>query len=243
MIPDAKYIRKATGFRTLCVKNCDSTFDDIGGYDAIIARSQKRGSGRGNHEFFSPMGGLYVVMRETGLAIDPHTLTPSVGIAVRDTIKNVLGIDTQLKWVNDVMLGEKKVCGILCRSPRRGEYLIGIGINYATMPFALEQAELNNAASLCATEDKVTVFTAELLRRVHIAALSPFDSTKYNALCCTVGKDITFVRDGITVSGKAEYVESDGTLIVRIGMATVAVDSGEVSIVRAVEKHDAEKSI
>lgn len=236
MTPDAKYIRNITGFNTKCVKSCGSTFDEIGNYDAIIARSQKRGSGRGNHSFHSPLGGLYIVLHESSLAIDPHTLTPAVGLAVRDTIKLVLGIDTRLKWVNDVMLDGKKVCGILCRSPRRGEYYIGIGINYATTPFALENGGLENAATLSAPEDKVNVFCAELLRRVHVAALSTFDHERYNALCNTVGKDISFVQNGVTVCGHAERVETDGTLIVRIGMATLAVDHGEVSIIRETEK-------
>ncbi|MCH5163212.1 MAG: biotin--[acetyl-CoA-carboxylase] ligase [Clostridiales bacterium] len=232
MGPDAKYIKKITGFRTRCVKSCASTFDEIGNYDAIIARSQKRGAGRGEHTFHSPLGGLYIVMRLSSLAIDAHTLTPAVGLAVHDTIKNVLGVDTRLKWVNDVMADGKKVCGILCRSPRRGEYLIGIGINYATTQFALENAGLDNAATLNAPEEKVNAFCAELLRRIHLYALAKFDHARYNALCDTVGKDISFVKDGVTVRGFAENVETDGTLIVRIGMATVAVDSGEVSIIR-----------
>lgn len=232
MIPDAKYIRKATGLRTLCVKSCSSTFDEIGGYDAIIARSQKHGAGRGEHLFYSPLGGLYVVMRVNSLTVDPHTLTPAVGLAVHDAIKLVLGIDTKLKWVNDVMLAGKKVCGILCRSPRRGEYLIGMGVNYATTRFALENAGLDGATTLNAPEDKVNLFCAELLKRVHLAALSPFDYERYNALCDTVDKDISFIKDGVTVRGHATRVETDGTLIVRIGMATVAVDSGEVAIIR-----------
>lgn len=233
MTLDAKYIRKVTGFRTLCVKSCGSTFDELGTYDAIIARSQKHGAGRGDHTFHSPLGGVYVVMRESSLAVDPHTLTPSVGLAVHDTIKSVLGIDTRLKWVNDVMtIDGKKVCGILCRSPRRGEYLIGMGINYATTKFALENAGLDNAATLNAPEDKVNLFCAELIKRTHLAALSTFDHARYNALCNTVGKDVSFVQNGIKVQGHAERVETDGTLIVRIGMATLAVDAGEVSIIR-----------
>lgn len=232
MVPDAKYIRKITGLRVLCVKSCSNTFDELGEYDAIIARSQKRGSGRGEHTFHSPLGGLYVVMRVNSLAVDSHTLTPAVGLAVHDTIKLVLGTDTTLKWVNDVMLGDKKLCGILCRSPRRGEYLIGVGINYATTQFALENAGLSAAATLNASEEKTTIFCAELLRRIRLYALSDFDCARYNALCCTVGKDVSFVKDGITVHGFAEKVEADGTLLVKIGMATVAVDSGEVSLIR-----------
>lgn len=232
MTINSEYIRKLTGFKILAVKRCNATFEDIGSYDAIIALAQNRGAGRGDHTFFSPPGGLYIVMRECGLSIDPHTLTPAVGLAVHDTIRSVLGVETRLKWVNDVMLGDKKICGILCRSPRRAEYLIGMGINYATDINVLLKAGLNDAGTLAAPEKLATEFCARLIKNVHLAALSPFDHERYNALCDTVGKTISFTQNGMIVQGFAEGIETDGTLIVRIGKATVAVDAGEVSVVR-----------
>ncbi len=234
MTINSEYIRKLTGFKVYAVKRCNATFDDIGENDAIIALSQNHGAGRGDHTFYSPPGGLYIVMRERGLSIDPHTLTPAVGLAVHDTVKSVLGVETRLKWVNDVMLGNKKICGILCRSPRRAEYLIGMGINYATDIAALMKAGLTEAGTLNAPEKLATEFCAQLIRNVHLAALSPFDYVRYNDLCDTVGKMISFTQNGITVQGFAEGIETDGTLIVRIGKATVAVDAGEVSIVREI---------
>ena len=50
-----------------------------------------------------------------------------------------------------------------------------------------------------------------------------------------VGKNVTFIHNGINVQGFAESVAPDGSLIVRIGNATVAVDAGEVSIVRVAQ--------
>ncbi len=232
MIIDERYIRKNTGRKIYACKSCNSTFDEIGDNDAIIALSQKFGAGRGDHTFFSPPGGLYIVTRENGLAIDAHTLTPAVGLAVHDAIKAVTGRDTQLKWVNDVMYNDKKVAGILVRSPRRGEYLIGVGINYFTDAKVLEKAGLTSAGTLNADISTASRFCAELLLRIHRAAIENFDFTRYNELCRTVGKNVTFTRDGIKVGGYAESVERDGSLIVRIGSATVAVDAGEVSIVR-----------
>lgn len=233
MAIDVKVLQKVTGLKIKCVERCESTFDEIGDYDAIAARSQARGSGRGDHTFFSPYGGIYLVMRERGLNIDPHTLTPAVGLAVRDTILNVLGISTRLKWVNDVLYGDKKVCGILCKCPRRGEYLIGVGINFAVNRKDLISAELDGvAATLDASEYYATAFTAELIKRIHSASLLPFDHNRYNKLCVTVGKDVSFTYNGMQTNGHAEYVERDGSLMVRIGQATVAVDCGEASIIR-----------
>ncbi len=232
MIIDQRYIRKATGLKVLSVRSCKSTFSEIGNNDVIIAQSQTYGEGRGDHKFFSPPGGLYIVMREVGLNINAHTLTPAVGLAAHDAIKSVTNIDTTLKWVNDVMYNGKKAGGILVKCPRRGEYLIGIGINYATDGKDLSLAGLTDATTLKANECRATEFCVELIKRIHAATLIGFDYKRYNALCDTVGKDVSFMRGDVKVQGHAERVERDGTLIVRIGMATVAVDAGEVSLIR-----------
>lgn len=232
MVINEKFIREFTGFKVTVREHCVSTFDEIGGNDAIVALSQDRGAGRGDHTFFSPKGGVYMVMRVLGLHIDAHTLTPAVGLAVYDTIKSVTGIETKLKWVNDVMLDGKKVAGILCKCPRRGEYLIGIGVNYATDADTLVKAGLRDATTLNAPESRVTAFVTGLIKRIRTATLAAFDHRRYNSLCATVGKNISFTHNGSEVRGYAESVGADGSLIVRIGTATVAVDSGEVSIVR-----------
>ncbi len=232
MVIDKKFIQKATGLKVLSVRSCESTFDELGNNDVIIAQHQHKGEGRGTHTFFSPPGGLYIVMRERGLNIDAHTLTTSVGLAVHDSIAAVLGLETRLKWVNDILYRGKKAVGILVKSPVRGEYLIGAGINYATDQAEFDRAGLDTAATLGAPEGKATDFVTDLLKRVHAATLVPFDFVRYNKLCDTVGKNVCFMRGGVKATGYAQAVERDGTLLVRMGMATVAVDAGEVSIVR-----------
>lgn len=233
---NASFIKKATGLKVKSVVSCGSTFDEIADYDVIIARSQSVGYGRGDHTFYSPLGGIYIVMRETGLNIAAHTLTPAVGIAAHDAIKTVLGIDTKLKWVNDVMYNGKKAAGILVRSPRIGEYLIGIGVNYATDGEQLLSAALPDAVSLQAPPDKADMFALQLIKNIHLATLKDFDSARYNSLCVTVGKNVGFTHNGVYVQGFAQSVEQDGTLMVRLGQATVAVDAGEVSVLREVDK-------
>lgn len=235
MFINENFIKKHTGLDIKFVDQCVTTFDEIGRHDVIIAQTQLRGEGRGEHKFFSPRGGLYIVMRLQGLYIDPHSLTPAVGLAVRDVIKAVLGIDTALKWVNDIYCNGKKVVGILCKSPRKAEYLVGIGINYATDPKDLEKAGLDGiATTLNAPESRVHAFLTGLLNHVRRAAIATFDYVRYGKLCMNVGKTVSFTHDGMRVEGYAERIDADGSLIVRIGNATVAVDAGEVSIIREV---------
>ena len=235
MILNEKFIRRHTGLNVNIVKSCVSTFDEIGSYDAIIAQSQTNGVGRGDHTFFCPDGGLYIVMRLQGVYINPHTLTPAVALATRDTIKAVLGLDTRIKWVNDIYYKGKKAVGILCKCVRKAEYLVGLGINYATSPQEFEKAGLGDIAiSLEEPESKATAFVTGLLNMIKRAGLATFDSARYGKLCMNIGNYVEFLHDGMTVRGFAEKIDDDGSLIVRIGSATVAVDAGEVSIVRAV---------
>lgn len=228
-----KFIRMHTGRNIKIVQSCVSTFDEIGKFDAIIAQSQQNGIGRGDHTFFSPPGGLYIVMRLQGVYIDPHTLTPAVGLAVHDTISAILGIETKVKWVNDIYYNEKKVAGILCKSPRKAEYLVGIGINYATdKKYFINNGLEDIAASLDAPESRATAFVTGLINQVRRAAIATFDSERYGKLCINVGKTVGFIYNGTRVKGYAERIDADGSLIVRIGNATVSVDAGEVSIIR-----------
>ncbi len=235
MLLNEKFIRLHTGMNIKIVQSCISTFDEIGKNDAIIALSQKNGVGRGDHVFYSPPGGLYIVMRLQGVYINPHTLTPAVGLAVHDTVQSLLGMQTSLKWVNDVMYKNKKAAGILCKSPRKAEYLVGVGINYATPTIELVRAKLNDVAiSLQAPESRATGFVTGLLTQIRRASIATFDHARYSKLCINIGKQVGFIYNGVKVQGFADRIEADGTLIVRIGNAEIAVDAGEVSIIREV---------
>ncbi|MDE7164082.1 MAG: biotin--[acetyl-CoA-carboxylase] ligase [Clostridiales bacterium] len=235
LLLNEKFIRMHTGLNVNIVESCTSTFDEIGKYDAIIAGRQINGVGRGNHTFFCPDGGLYIVMRVQGVYIDPHTLTPAVGLAMHDTIQAILGLPTRIKWVNDILYKGKKAAGILCKCVRKAEYLVGIGVNYATDPVELENAGLSDIAiSLEAPPSRASAFVTGLLRMIKRATIATFDPIKYGKLCVNIGKIVEFNHNGVIVRGFAERIDADGSLIVRIGNATIAVDAGEVSILRNV---------
>ena len=229
---NGKFITASTGLNIRFTRSCVSTFDEIEDFDVIVALRQKNGVGRGEHTFASPPGGLYIVLRLIG-RYDAHTLTPSVGIAVHDTVAEILGLDTELKWVNDVFYKGKKAVGILCKCPRKDEYLVGIGINYATKQSALDNAGLNGiATTLGAPEEKASEFVAALLNRIYDPALCAFDSEKYSSLCMNIGKTVEFTHNGAKLTGLAERVNEKGSLVVCVGEETVAVDAGEVVILK-----------
>ena len=110
----------------------------------IIARAQTAGRGRMGRSFYSPDGtGLYATLlyypdrpiSELG------GLTCATALAAAMAIEQLCGVSPRIKWVNDLYLGGRKVCGILCESfgTEHGTAVaIGIGINLTTKDFPSE---------------------------------------------------------------------------------------------------------
>ena len=136
-------------------KCVDSTNDELkklamqgaAEWTVVIAEEQKKGRGRNAHSFYSPAGtGLYisVLFRPKFSSAESLFVTTSAAVAVCEAIEETGGKDAQIKWVNDVFIGGKKVCGILTEasfSVENGgmEYVIaGIGINVKTGAFPKE---------------------------------------------------------------------------------------------------------
>ncbi len=105
----------------------------------VYADRQTAGRGRLGKSFHSPKGGLYcsVILRPKLRACDMMALTAAIAVAVHRALLR-FGICTQMKWVNDLFLGGRKICGILCEGQFSGdmpEFVIaGIGINLTPDP-------------------------------------------------------------------------------------------------------------
>ncbi len=103
---------------------------------AVVAVSQSAGRGRLGRRFHSPEGtGLYIslVLRPGTRLPDPWVATVAAAVAMSEAISGCFNIETSIKWVNDLYLGERKVCGILTESaagPRGPLYVVpGTGVN------------------------------------------------------------------------------------------------------------------
>lgn len=105
----------------------------------ITAQRQTAGRGRAGRSWTSPPGNLYLslVLRPTLLLRDVPAMTLAIGVAVCETVRG-LGAAATLKWPNDVLIGQRKVAGVLLESQSRGERLdvviAGIGINLEASP-------------------------------------------------------------------------------------------------------------
>jgi BirA family biotin operon repressor/biotin-[acetyl-CoA-carboxylase] ligase len=101
---------------------------------AVLSFSQTDGKGRKGRTFISEKGGIYlsILVRPKTFNFDTTLITSATAVAVSKAIEEISNIKTDIKWVNDILIGGKKVCGILCESGICGSdsfVVVGIGIN------------------------------------------------------------------------------------------------------------------
>ena len=145
----------------------------------VIARQQTAGRGRHRRTWVSAKdSGLYfsIVLRPQIEMQFLPLITLMTGVAVHDTLKE-LGLKPDIKWVNDVLIGENKICGILAETVETSVGIavaVGIGINLTNANFPDEIAD--TATSIKAVTGRV--ITADDLA----AALTPYLSYFYGIL-------------------------------------------------------------
>jgi len=209
----------------------------------VIADVQRRGKGRGGKRWISPEGGVWmtIILRpDIPLAKAPQ-LTLVTGVAVAETLQTICGLDVGIKWPNDILIGEKKVCGILTEvSANRGalDYVvvgIGIDLNVDVEEFPLDLKQ--GATSLKYELDK-EIYGVEVVQRF----LENFEAiyeefkeggfpeilSQWRRLSKTIGRKVEVHKKGRVVFGEAVGINRDGALILELEDGTLTkVISGE----------------
>ena len=214
----------------------------------LIADHQTSGRGRLGRSFHSPAGsGIYmsVILRPQCRPQDLMHLTCAAAVALCDALENSCGIRPGIKWTNDLVLGSKKLAGILTElsvtQAGMVDYaIVGIGINCCQAEVDFPEEIRHMAGSLYSVtgrtidRSKVAAALVDALYRMDQALLA--DRTglieQYRKDCVTLGKQISVVKaGGFTRHGTALNIDDEGGLIVTFsdGM-TETVTSGEVSI-------------
>ncbi len=214
----------------------------------IIADRQSAGRGRLGRDFLSPGGvGIYfsVILRPGCPPQQLMHLTCAAAVAMADATEAACGFRPGIKWTNDLVVGSKKLCGILTElsvSPSTGlvDYaVVGIGINCRQKPEDFDESIRNMACSVEMVTGKAmdrNILAAEMIR-----AMSRLDArllTEKSAIleayrrdCITLGRQISVVRGLSIRHGTARGVDEEGALVVDFDDGTTeAVSSGEVSI-------------
>ena len=197
----------------------------------VFAEAQTKGRGRLGRVWQSPTRrGLWfsVLLRPDLRPQETTQLTVISATALRRAIKSVAGLSAEIKWPNDVLLGGKKIAGILTEMSaevdRVRHVIIGIGVdvNQDANEFAGEVRQTATSLKLAAGEEICRAgLAAEILRELDAdyarvrAGKFPEIADEWEAACVTIGKNVTVHVGERTFRGRAEALDDDGALLVR----------------------------
>ncbi len=214
----------------------------------VVAEHQTKGRGRLGRTWFSPGGeGIYVsvILRPSIPPNDAPKLTLMASVAVAEAIRTCAPVEASIKWPNDIMIGGRKVAGILTEMSTdmdRIHYVIigmGININNPSENFPYEIREI--ATSLFSETGKI-FSRAEILRKC-LESLERYYETfkekgflpimkRWEELTEMMGATIRVDAIGNTYSGTFKGINEDGFLVMRDSYGGVKrIISGDVSIV------------
>lgn len=130
----------------------------------VISDTQTKGRGRLERVFYSPeKTGLYMsaIYCPQKPITDPALITAAAAVAVTRSIKKIFKAESKIKWVNDIYIDDKKVCGILTEGHFNSEKklidacVIGIGVNLSTKVFPVELSGKAGCVSEDISESKI----------------------------------------------------------------------------------------
>jgi BirA family biotin operon repressor/biotin-[acetyl-CoA-carboxylase] ligase len=191
----------------------------------IIAGEQTGGRGRLRRTWLSPAGNIALSIVLYPPPDGLSYLVMIASLAAARAIESVTGLKTQLKWPNDVLIGGRKVCGILVENEMKGKKvafsIVGIGIN-----IDLDVAGYPEISGM-ATSLKSKSAKGDLCLKIIRALLTEFDRL-YRQLpdsrliyqawrdsLVTLGKKVRVVSGAQTIEGIAESVDETGALLIR----------------------------
>ena len=218
----------------------------------LIADRQTKGKGRRGRSFESPSGtGIYLsyLLRPEASPSSVTHVTACTAVCVHNAILKACGINTSIKWVNDLILDHKKICGILTEMNLESEtysidsIIIGIGINVNGSSEVFPPEVRSVAGSIESvtgkTYDRARIASALISELDSLASCITTDTSSYletySSSCITLGKEISIVSlpdsDEIPRHGTAIEVNPDYSLKVRLEDGTITdIKSGEVSV-------------
>lgn len=213
----------------------------------VAAIKQTAGKGRLGRTFLSKKGGVYlsIVLRPQIDPADTLFITVAAAVAAAQAIEAVSGKKCEIKWVNDIYINSKKVCGILTEGGFNADgtlnyAVLGVGVNLFE-PKGDFPANLPLADSVFHKKDGIL-----LKNRVKEQLIAEFSNRffeiyenlekkefikEYQQRSFLTGKDITYTKDGVTYNAKVMGIDDNAHLIVSKDGKTNVLSHGEIQII------------
>ncbi len=230
----------------ICFDSIDSTnsyakrvHDHCNAPTLFVANHQSSGRGRLGRSFYSPADtGLYMslLLDVADNNDDIICMTTATSVCVVNALKELYDVTTQIKWVNDIYLEGKKLCGILCeaitdeKNQKIEKIIVGIGINLSTKSFpddikhiATSLNKSHNKELLCAKiADNIMKMSSHLHTRDFI--------DEYKKYSMVLGCEISYTQNGVTKVATAIDIEKNGGLVIQTENGTKTLHSGEITV-------------
>jgi len=221
----------------------------------VVAEHQTAGRGRLGRRWTAPAGAnllVSVLLRPTLAPDQLHLCTLSMALAARAACAETTGVRGSLKWPNDLVVGERKLAGILAETVPDGAgraVVVGLGLNVGWPAPEGEPGaddlpdDLGPVTSLWRESGRrlepgelLTALLGHLDRR-----LDELDSAvgrrrlaaEYRSCCATLGRDVLVTLPGETVTGSVLDITTEGHLLVDVGACIRTITAGDVVHLRA----------
>jgi BirA family biotin operon repressor/biotin-[acetyl-CoA-carboxylase] ligase len=189
----------------------------------VIADTQTAGKGRLSREWCSPRGGLYlsIILRPKLKLPEATRIVIFSAVATAETIRQYCP-DARVKWPNDVLIGDKKICGILTELVTKNSKIdfvvVGIGVNVNLGAAALPKNTLVAPTSLkCELKKEVPLneFAERLLAEFDRFYPKRFDEVlrRWRTYSATLGKNVRIESFDAAYEGKALDIDELGRLV------------------------------
>ncbi|MEP6818192.1 MAG: biotin--[acetyl-CoA-carboxylase] ligase [bacterium] len=207
----------------------------------VVAREQTAGRGRLQRQWVSPKGaGLYfsILLRPQFELSSWPLLTLMASVAVHDALLEACALETDIKWPNDILANEKKLCGILAETVETSHgraVVVGIGINLTEYSFPKELELMATSVETagggrCESEALLAALIVALGKHYEVLKQLDGPETNIREWCARSsygeGKRISVVENNESFVGTTRGLERDGAL-------RVETLTGEIRVVRA----------
>ena len=235
--------KKILHFKTLDSTNqyaLDMIKENLSEGTVIISDVQRKGAGRKKRFWYSPSGGLWfsVILYPKIQSEKAMLITMTASVSISEAIKEVTGLDTEIKWPNDILLHKKKLCGILTEleSDKNSiKYaIVGIGINVNNNVSVELKETAISIKEVKGIEIPLMELFYKILKRFDINYNSlktkKFDKIRdsWLTLSSIVGRKVEINQDDKIIHGSVCDIDKNGHLIVNTGIVEEIINVGDI---------------
>ena len=210
----------------------------------VVTDRQSAGRGQRGNAWETEAGKnltFSVILKPSFLGVtDQFNLTIVTSLAVQALLTELLSKEVKIKWPNDILVEDKKICGILIENSVRGDFIqhsiIGIGLNVNQNSFSLKTATSMNLISNKQFDvHQLLTFLLEKLESYYLQLRSGMRDgllSRYLLNLYWMGEERAFEVGGQEVKGMIEGVDKAGRLIIKHPKKIQSYDLKEISFVR-----------